>query len=168
MLAAGRPEIACLLHAELLKDKVQKAPQLRRHSSVGCIEGMQWTGERLELRQGPRQTPGLDLIGQEFVGLQHHAQDVPAEQTRLMAATQNPVRAKNFEEKVTAAAWKTRPSWYVVSEQGHMIQPALQTAMATKISAHVVSLSAGHAPHLSQPEEFVKVILAATAAVSKR
>jgi len=97
-------------------------------------------------------------------GVAHHlAQDLPAEQTGLMAATQTPVRGKNFEEKVTAAAWKAKPSWYVVSEQDRMIQPDLQQAMAKKIAAQVVSLSAGHAPHLSQPAEVAKVILAAAA-----
>jgi pimeloyl-ACP methyl ester carboxylesterase len=101
-------------------------------------------------------------------GVQNHlAQDVPVEQTRLMYATQTPTRGKNFEEKVTAAAWKTKPSWYVVSEQDHMLDPALQVAMAKKISAHVTTLRAGHAPHLSQPSEIAKVILEATAAVSK-
>ncbi len=97
----------------------------------------------------------------------HLAQDVPAEQAKLMTATQTPVRGKNFEEKVTVAPWKTRPSWYMVSEQDHMIQPDLQRAMAKKISARTVSLSAGHAPHLSQPAEVAKVILAATAEASK-
>ncbi|VWD35963.1 family S33 serine peptidase [Burkholderia lata] len=101
-------------------------------------------------------------------GVQKHlAQDVPAEQTRLMYATQTPTRGKNFEEKVTAAAWKTKPSWYVVSEQDHMLDPALQVAMAKKISAHVTTLRASHAPHLSQPSDIAKVILDATAAVSK-
>lgn len=109
---------------------------------------------------------GFLTLSQE--GLEKHlAQDVPAEQTRLMAATQNPVRATNFEERVTVAAWKTRPSWYVVSEQDRMIQPALQQAMAEKISARIVSLPAGHAPHLSQPAEVADVIAQATAAVSR-
>ncbi len=97
----------------------------------------------------------------------HLAPDVPADQTRLMAATQTPTRGKNFEEKVTTAAWKTRPSWYVVSEQDRMLQPALQKAMAEKISAHVVSLPAGHTPQISQPAEIAKVILAATAGAPK-
>jgi len=101
-------------------------------------------------------------------GVQKHlAQDVPAEQTKLMYATQTPTRGKNFEEKVTAAAWKTKPSWYVVSEQDHMLDPALQVAMAKKMSAHVTTLRASHAPHLSQPAEIAKVILDATTAVSK-
>ncbi|KPH06487.1 alpha/beta hydrolase (plasmid) [Rhizobium acidisoli] len=97
----------------------------------------------------------------------HLAQDLPADQTSLMAATQGPVRGRNFEEKVSDAGWKTKPSWYVISEQDHMIQPDLQKAMAKKISAHVVSLSAGHTPQLSQPAEVAKVILAAAAEISK-
>ena len=97
----------------------------------------------------------------------HLAQDLPVEETRLMAATQGPVRGKNFEEEVSDAAWKTKPSWYIVSEQDRMIQPDLQKAMATKISAHVVSLAAGHTPQLSQPAEVAKVILAATTDLSK-
>ncbi|EMW0834841.1 alpha/beta hydrolase [Enterobacter roggenkampii] len=101
-------------------------------------------------------------------GVQKHlAQDVSAEQTKLMFATQTPTRGKNFEEKVTVAAWKTKPSWYIVSEQDYMLQPALQAAMAKKISAHVTTLLAGHAPHLSQPSEVAKVILEAVTYVSK-
>lgn len=97
----------------------------------------------------------------------HLAQDVPVEQTRLMTATQTPVRGKNFEEKASVAPWKTRATWYLVSEQDHMIQPDLQRAMARKISARTTSLAAGHAPHLSQPAEVARVILAATAEASK-
>ncbi|EKE75507.1 alpha/beta fold hydrolase [Gallaecimonas xiamenensis] len=101
-------------------------------------------------------------------GVQKHlAQDVPSEQTKLMFATQTPTNGHDFEEKVTVAAWKTKPSWYVVSEQDYMLQPALQKAMAKKISAHVTTLQASHTPHLSQPSEVAKVILEATTYVSK-
>jgi pimeloyl-ACP methyl ester carboxylesterase len=91
----------------------------------------------------------------------HFAQDLPAAQTKLMTVTQGPVRGKNFEEKVTVAAWKTKPSWYVLSEQDHMIQPALEKAMAEKISAHVVRLPTSHAPQLSRPTQVANAILAA-------
>lgn len=96
----------------------------------------------------------------------HLAQDVDADQTRLMTAVQTPTQAKDFEDKVSVAAWKTRPSWYVVSEQDHMLQPDLQRAMAKKLHASVVSLPASHVPQISQPAEVAEVILAATAAVS--
>ena len=91
----------------------------------------------------------------------HLAQDVPAEQTSLMAAIQGPVRGKNFEEKVSAAAWRGRPVWYVLAEQDHMLQPDLQRAMAQTIHANVTVLSAGHAPQMSRPHEVAEVILQA-------
>jgi pimeloyl-ACP methyl ester carboxylesterase len=91
----------------------------------------------------------------------HFGQDLPAALTKVMAVTQGPVRGKNFEEKVSVAAWKTKPSWYVLSEQDHMIQPALQQAMAEKISAHLVKLPTSHVPHLSRPTHVAGVILAA-------
>jgi pimeloyl-ACP methyl ester carboxylesterase len=97
----------------------------------------------------------------------HFAQDVPAAQTRIMAVSQGPVRAKNFEEKVKVAAWKTRPSWFVLSEQDHMIQPALQEAMAKKISAHVVKLPTSHVPQLSRPRQVADAIIAAAVQPSK-
>ncbi|GAB7546908.1 alpha/beta fold hydrolase [Cupriavidus sp. 8B] len=97
----------------------------------------------------------------------HFAQDVPAAQTRIMAATQGPVSGKSFEEKVTVAAWKTRPSWYVLTEQDHMIQPALQKAMAQKISAHVVTLPTSHVPQLSRPRQVADAIFAAAEQQSK-
>lgn len=101
-------------------------------------------------------------------GVQKHlAQDVPAPQTQLMFATQTPIRGKNFEEKISVPAWQTKPSWYVVSTHDYMLQPALQVAMAQKISARVTTLQAGHAPHLSQPAEIARVILDAANHVSK-
>lgn len=96
----------------------------------------------------------------------YFAQDVPAAQTRIMAATQGAIRGQNFVEKVTVAAWKTKPSWYVLGEQDHMIQPALQKVMAAKISAHVVSLPSSHVPQLSRPTQVANAILAAAAAQS--
>jgi len=95
-------------------------------------------------------------------GVQKHlAQFVPEAETRLMAATQVPVRALNFDEKVTVAAWKTKPSWYLISEQDNMMPPALQQQMARTISAHTVSLPADHSPQVSRPEDVVNLILTA-------
>ncbi|MFB8341892.1 alpha/beta fold hydrolase [Brucella cytisi] len=98
---------------------------------------------------------------------QHLAQDIAAAQTKVIFATQHPTHAGNFDGKVSVAAWTTKPSWYVVSEQDRMIQPDLQTAMAQKISAKVTTLSAGHAPHISQPSEVAEVILEAIAHVTR-
>ena len=91
----------------------------------------------------------------------HLAQDVTAEQASLMYATQGPTNGAVFGEKVNVAAWENKPSWYIVSEQDHMLDTDLQKAMAKKIHASVISLNASHAPHISQPDAVANVILQA-------
>lgn len=91
----------------------------------------------------------------------HFAQDLSANETAVMTATQGPINSKAFEQKVTAAAWKTKPSWYVVSDQDRMIQPAQEAAMAKAIGAKVTTLQASHVPQQSQPAKVAAVILEA-------
>jgi pimeloyl-ACP methyl ester carboxylesterase len=89
----------------------------------------------------------------------HFAQDVPAKTTDVMTATQGPINGKAFEQKVTTAAWKTKPSWYIVASKDHMIQPDQQVAMAKTINARVTTLATSHVPQQSQPAKVAAVIL---------
>ena len=89
------------------------------------------------------------------------AQDLPAATTTVMAATQGAIQAKVFGEAITTAAWLSKPSWYIVSEQDRMIPPALQRAMAIRIKANTSSLQASHVAHRSHPAEVAQVILEA-------
>src|SRR5215469_14771181 len=43
--------------------------------------------------------------------------DLPDAEARVMAATQKPLHSSVFEASVAAAAWKSIPSWFVVSQQ---------------------------------------------------
>jgi len=68
------------------------------------------------------------------------AQDLPAAQTKVMAVTQGPIFAKAFDEKLTNAAWKSKPSWFIVAEK-HRMNPARPRARhATKINAKITAL----------------------------
>jgi pimeloyl-ACP methyl ester carboxylesterase len=89
------------------------------------------------------------------------AQDLPAAQTKVMAVTQGPILAKCFEDKVTTAAWKTKPSFYIVAEKDRMIQPDLERAMAKKINATTTSLPTSHVAMQSRPKDVAAVILTA-------
>lgn len=89
------------------------------------------------------------------------AQDLPVAATKIMAATQGPIRAAAFAEKVTVAAWKGKPSYYIVAANDRMIDPGLEQAFAKKIAAKTTTLSSSHVPMVSQPEQVAKVILAA-------
>jgi len=97
-----------------------------------------------------------------FEGItKHFVQNLPAAEANLVAVTQGPIRGANFGEKVSVAAWRTKPSWFVVSDQDRMIQPALQRANAQAIAARMVPLPADHVPQLSKPTEVANAIIAA-------
>jgi pimeloyl-ACP methyl ester carboxylesterase len=89
------------------------------------------------------------------------AHDLPTVDARILAAAQKPIRASALVDRVTSAAWRAKPSWYVVTDVDRMISPDLQRHIANKINANVVTLHAGHLPYLSRPKETADVILAA-------
>lgn len=96
------------------------------------------------------------------------APDVPKAEADLIAVTQGAVRAANFEEKVSAAAWENKPSWSVVTEQDRMIDPRLLKDLSVRISARTTAIPAGHVPMLSQPEAVAQVIIDAANSVGQR
>lgn len=97
----------------------------------------------------------------------HFAQDASPAEKNLITVTQGPIRGANFDEKVSAAAWQSKPSWYVVAAQDHMIQPDLQRALAAKIKAKTTVLDTGHVPMLTAPEKVAAVIEDAAKSASK-
>jgi pimeloyl-ACP methyl ester carboxylesterase len=93
------------------------------------------------------------------------AQDLPAADTKVMATTQGPWAERCIADALSVAAWKDKPSWYVVASNDHMIDPAAQAHMAEHIRATVTKVSASHVPMLSHPEDVAAAILAAAVAV---
>jgi pimeloyl-ACP methyl ester carboxylesterase len=93
--------------------------------------------------------------------LEFLAHDLSAPEASVLSAAQQPIRASALLDRVTEAAWHTKPSWYAVTEQDRMISPASQREIATRINANVLTLRAGHLPFLSKPNETADLILAA-------
>lgn len=96
------------------------------------------------------------------------AQDLPAAQTAVMAATQGPIKASAFEDKTTAAAWKTKPSHYVLATNDRMIHPDVQRSAAKRIGAQLTELRTSHVPQQSQPDAVAEVILKAVRSVGEQ
>ncbi|MBN3938576.1 MAG: alpha/beta hydrolase [Nostoc sp.] len=92
------------------------------------------------------------------------AQDVDAVEARVMAAVQKPIAIKNFSEKVSQAAWKSKRSWYLVSANDRMISPELERFMAKRIGATVISLPSSHVSMVSHPTEVANLIIEAAKA----
>ena len=86
------------------------------------------------------------------------AADVDAADVAVAAATQKPLSSSVFTASVPVAAWKTIPSWYVVSKQDHAINPDLERFYAKRMNAHTTEVDASHVAFISHPAEIAKVI----------
>ena len=89
------------------------------------------------------------------------AQDVDAPEASLMATVQKPANAAIFGDPTTAVAWKTLPSWYLLSTNDRMIPPSLQQMFASRMKATTVSVPSSHASIVSHPEVVFDLIQAA-------
>lgn len=96
------------------------------------------------------------------------AQDLPAEQTAVMTATQGPIKASAFDDRTTVAAWKTKPSWYLLATNDRMIHPDVQRSTAKRIGASLTELHTSHVPQQSQPAQVAEVILKAVRSVGEQ
>jgi len=91
------------------------------------------------------------------------AGDVSEDELAVMSAAQKPIAAGIFSEPVTAAAWKTVPSWYIVASQDHAINPDLERFMARRMNAKTVELASSHVPFISMSSEVIQLIESAAA-----
>jgi pimeloyl-ACP methyl ester carboxylesterase len=98
--------------------------------------------------------------------LTNFAPDIAPEEARTLAVTQGPLAAVTFGDKVTDAAWKTRPSWYIVSANDRVINPQMERDLAKEIGAKTTVLASSHVSLLSHPREVAAVIEDAVAAVA--
>ena len=99
----------------------------------------------------------MTLSADAFV--QHFSLDLPPAESRVLAATQGPINVAAFGSKVTAAAWKTKPSWYIVAKRDEAIAPDEERFFAKRMKAKTTELNTSHVPMLSQPKAVVAVIV---------
>ena len=86
------------------------------------------------------------------------AGDLPAAQAEFLADSQVPWGVAALGGTVTEPAWRTKPSWYLVSTDDRMIPPPTQRAMSERAGATVVEAAGSHAIYVSEPEAVVDLI----------
>ncbi|WP_430391181.1 alpha/beta hydrolase [Dyella sp. 20L07] len=86
------------------------------------------------------------------------AGDVPAAEASFMADSQVPWGVQALAGQVTVPAWKSKPSWYLVTTEDHMIPPQAQQMMAKRAGATVAEVAGSHAIYVSKPEVVAKLI----------
>jgi pimeloyl-ACP methyl ester carboxylesterase len=146
----------------------------RHHRVAGLVYIAAWAPDTGESTADPHETQAsppfigrleVDAGGFLYLApdavLEFLAHDLPSPVGQVLAATQHPIRASALVDRVTGAAWRSKPSWYAVTDEDRVISPAVQRDIADRIHARVSFLRAGHLPFLSKPTETAAVILAA-------
>ena len=100
-------------------------------------------------------------------GIGDFAGDLPEDEQKLVWATQTVPLADLFNQPVPGAAWKTKPTYYIVGANDRTVQPELERFVAKRMNAKITELQSSHVPMLSQPQRVYEVIREAAEAVSK-
>src|SRR5881409_3961046 len=96
------------------------------------------------------------------------AADVNAEKAAFMADSQVPWGVGALSGIISEAAWRTKPSWYLVATEDRMIPPPAQRFMSKRASSKVVEVSGSHAIYVSQPDAVATLIETAAKGVNNK
>ncbi|GAA1549476.1 alpha/beta hydrolase [Kribbella lupini] len=76
---------------------------------------------------------------------------VSSETAATLAATQSPIATTGLFEASGPPAWKSVPSWFLISKDDHLIPPATQRFMAARAGGHTVEADTPHAAQVTDP-----------------
>jgi pimeloyl-ACP methyl ester carboxylesterase len=112
-------------------------------------------------------TPGQQAIrvdSQRFASLSPEgvlnsfADGLPLDERKLVLAVQGQIYGPMFDEKLTHAAWKSKPSWHVIATKDHTLSPAMEEAGAKKAHGKSISIPTCHVAMLQEPEKVADLI----------
>src|ERR1700720_2443443 len=86
------------------------------------------------------------------------AADLSPDVASFMADSQVPWGVEALGGAITQPAWRTKPSWYLVSTEDRMIPPDAQRAMSKRAGSTVVEVKSSHSVFLSHPQAVAHLI----------
>jgi len=89
------------------------------------------------------------------------AADVDPELAAFMADSQVPWGVEALAGAVSNPAWRSKPSWYLVTADDKMIPPPAQRSMAQRAESKVVETAGSHAVYVSKPNVVAELIVRA-------
>src|SRR6266567_5824470 len=98
-------------------------------------------------------------------GVECFAGDLPEEEQKLVWATQYAPAVDLFSAKIERAAWKSKPSWYIVARNDRTVHPELERFYAKRMGATTHEVDSSHVPMLSTPKLVLDVIRSAAKAL---
>src|SRR5215813_7681793 len=90
--------------------------------------------------------------------LNSFADGLPMTERRIVLAVQGQIYGPMFDEKLTHAAWKSKPSWHVIATKDHTLSPAMEEAGAKKARGVAISVPTCHVAMLQEPQKVADVI----------
>src|SRR3954466_1129691 len=93
------------------------------------------------------------------------AADVDAEVAAFMADSQVPGGGDALGGPISAAAWASKPSWYLITTDDRMIPPQAQREMSGRTGATVEEAAASHSVYVSQPAAVAEIVKKASSEV---
>jgi pimeloyl-ACP methyl ester carboxylesterase len=94
---------------------------------------------------------------------ENFAQDLTPEEQSLVAATQGATQGAILATPIKAAAWHSKPSWFVIAANDRTISPDQEKSTAERMQAKTLTLANSHVPMLSQPKAVADFIADAAA-----
>lgn len=92
------------------------------------------------------------------------AQELTDAEKASLFVTQGPINSTDaLGGAVSTAAWKTRPSWYIVGSNDRVIAPALEQTMASRMKATTITLTSCQVSLLAHPTDVAAFIEKAAA-----
>ena len=98
-------------------------------------------------------------------GVECFAGDLSEQEQKIVYATHYAPAADLFSRNAPGAAWKSKPTWYIVANKDRTVHPDLQRFVAKRMGASVHAIDSSHVPMLSHPSFVVDVVRAAAKAV---
>ncbi|HXB48996.1 MAG TPA: alpha/beta hydrolase [Streptosporangiaceae bacterium] len=96
------------------------------------------------------------------------AGDLSREQAQFMADSQVPWGVNALGGAITEAAWRIKPSWYLVATSDRMIPPSAQRSMSERAGSTVTEHPGSHAIYVSQPGVVASLIAQVAEATSQQ
>jgi pimeloyl-ACP methyl ester carboxylesterase len=94
------------------------------------------------------------------------AGDLPADVAAFMADSQVPWGVDALSGQISTPAWRTKPSWYLLTTEDKMIPPPAQRIMSERAGSMTVEVPASHSVYVSQPAAVCACVEQAASAVT--
>ena len=147
--AGSHPRVATLVYVAAYAPEAGEDPKALRASRPPVTTNVLPVGDGFIIRQPAS-------FAADF------AADLPHDLSRFMAYAQVPTSIAALSSPVKSAAWRTKPSWYIVASDDRIINPDLQRDMANRAGSKTTEIKGSHAVFIAQPAAVARIIVEAS------